>query len=299
MENDLSDQTYVITGATSGIGLATAMELIRAGATILCIGRSSERCRSAEQRLRKINTTARARYLTGDLSIQHEVNRLADQISELLNSTGKSSLDGLVNNAGVFTYWFTLTPDGVEMQWAVNHLAPFLLTNRLLPLLENSPFARIVTVSSDSHFGGRINWDDPQLRWQYRGLQTYNNTKLANILFTLELNRRIAGSPNLRAFAADPGLVKTDIGLKGTPPLTRWIWKLRRSGGTSPEVPARGIVYLLTEPSLQNSPEIYWKNNHPKKASPKAVDSQNAKALWDLSEKMCGLKPEVIHATAQ
>ncbi len=289
---DLSTKTFVVTGATSGIGLATAEQLVSAGAHVIGIGRSAERCTEAENRLRKLNPTARVQYLAADLGTQSEVKRAAKQIGELSHT-----LDGLVNNAGVFTYWLALTPDGIETQWAVNHLAPFLLTRLLMPLLQAAPFARIVTVSSGSHYGARINWEDPQLRRRYNGLQAYGNTKLANVLFSLAFNQRYAQTSKIRAFAADPGLVKTDIGMKGTPALVNWVWKLRRSGGTSPEVPACGIVYLLTEPSVQDTQDVYWKDSQPKRPGRAALDTASADRLWDLSEKMCGLSPEDAHVT--
>jgi NAD(P)-dependent dehydrogenase (short-subunit alcohol dehydrogenase family) len=291
METDLSNKTYVVTGATSGIGLATAEALARAGADVIGVGRSPERNNAAENKLRSLTGNPRIHYLLADLSLQSQVKALAVQINTLLAEESKTSLDGLVNNAGVFTYWFTLTPEGVEMQWAVNHLAPFLLTHALLPLLKAAPFGRVVTVSSDSHYSGRMHWDDPQLRRHYDGLKAYGNTKLANILFTLALNQRLKGS-SMHAFAVDPGLVKTDIGLKNTPALARWVWKLRRSGGTPPEVPAQGIFTLLTEPSLQDTAHLYWKDSRPKRASRAALDEASAQQLWSLSEKMCGIDGE-------
>ncbi len=296
METDLSPKTYVVTGATSGIGLATAEALARRGAALVGVGRSAERCREAERRLRSLYPAAAVDYLAADLSLQREVISLASRISERLASRGKSSLDGLVNNAGVFTYWLALTPDGVETQWAVNHLAPFLLTLRLLPLLQAAPVARVVTVSSGSHYGARIRWDDPQLRRHYNGLRAYGVTKLANILFTRELNRRLGTASAVRAFAADPGLVKTDIGMKGTPAIAGWAWKLRRLGGISAEAAARGIVYLLTEPSIQEAPEIYWRHGHPRRASREAEDGEQAARLWELSARLCGLQEEAPHA---
>ena len=295
---DLSTKTFVITGATAGIGLATAENLVRQGAAIIGVGRSAERCRAAEKALQQINPDAAVQFLCADLSLQREVHRLAEEIRGLLAAQGKTALDGLANNAGTFTYWLTLTAEGVEMQWAVNHLAAFLLTHELLPLLEAAPASRVVTVSSGSHYSGRLNWDDPQLRRRYNGLRAYENTKLANVLFTCELNRRIAGRSGLRAFAADPGLVKTDIGMKGTPALVNWIWKLRRSGGITAEETARGIAFLLTDPAIQNSTEPYWKHSLPKRPSRHALDEAAARHLWQLSEQMCGLQPEVTHAAA-
>jgi NAD(P)-dependent dehydrogenase (short-subunit alcohol dehydrogenase family) len=293
MVMDLSTKTYVVTGATSGIGLATAEGLMRAGANVIGIGRSADRCSEAERHLRSLGGSGRLHYLRADLSLQAEVRGLAAQIIDLQASYGENSLDGLVNNAGVFTYWLALTPEGVEMQWAVNHLASFLLTQQLLPLLKAAPFARVVTVSSGSHYGAGIDWVDPQLRRHYNGLRAYSTTKLANILFTAELNRRLGSPASVHAFAADPGLVKTDMGLKGTPALVHWVWKLRRSGGTSPEKPARGIIYLLTAPEINHSPDFYWKDSQPQRSSRNSLDAPGAARLWALSEKMCGLHGEV------
>lgn len=289
MELQLTDKTYVVTGATSGIGFATAEILARAGACVIGIGHTPERSTEAERRLRRLTSNPRIHYLAANLGMQQDVHRLAERVGEGLASYGADALDGLVNNAGVFTYWLDLTPDGVETQWAVNHLAPFLLTHLLLPHLQAAPFARVVTVSSDSHYGASIDWSDPQCRRRYNGLQAYGITKLANILFTAELNHRLGPDARVHAFAADPGLVKTDIGLKGTPALARWVWKLRRTGGSSPEVPARNIVYLLAEPAIGESAEPYWKDSRPRRTSPQAMDAQNASRLWKLSAQMCGL----------
>ena len=290
MERNMMGKTYVVTGATSGIGLAVAEELVRRGAAVIGVGRSDERCRQAAQRLLALDPQARVAFLTADLSLQSQVRGLRPAIQHILEAAGKTGLDGLVNNAGTFTYWLDLTPEGVEMQWAVNHLAPFLLTNVLLPLLMAAPSARVVTVSSESHTGGRLNWDDLQQRRRYNSLRAYENSKLANILFTLEFNRLLGEHASVKAFAADPGLVKTDIGFKSTPPLVRWLWDRRRSAGTSPEIPARGIVFLLSEPALQDSGEIYWKDCQPRRASARALDTQASARLWAHSERLCGIE---------
>lgn len=292
MDASLSTKTFVLTGATSGIGLAAAEILARAGAGVIGVGRSPERCQAAEKHLRQINPGAQISYLVSDLALQSQVRSLASQVAETLAARGQQGLDGLINNAGTFTFWLALTPEGFETQWAVNYLAPFLLTHELLPLLQAAPSARVVTVSSGSHYSARLNWNDIQLRRHYNGLRAYEQTKLANVLFTAELNRRLGAASSVRAFAADPGLVKTDIGLKGNPPLVRWIWSTRRSGGVPPEESARWVVFLATEPSIQSSPAIYWKQGAPKPASRHALDVESAHRLWDLSERMCGITAE-------
>lgn len=176
------------------------------------------------------------------------------------------------------------------MQWAVNHLAPFLLTHELLPLLQAAPAARVVSVSSGSHYNTKLNWPDIQLFRHYRPLQAYKQTKLANVLFSAEFNRRQGSNSQVRAFAADPGLVNTEIGLKSNSFIARWAWDLRRRGGVTPEKAAKGIHYLLTEPSIQKSGEVYWKNGHPKSPSAYALNPEAARQLWELSARMCGVE---------
>jgi NAD(P)-dependent dehydrogenase (short-subunit alcohol dehydrogenase family) len=292
MDKLLSGKTIVVTGATAGIGLATAEILVGEGALVIGVGRSAERCQAARQRLLAAHPEGQAEYCLADLSLLSQVRRLAGEIRALIQARGASALAGLVNNAGTFTYRMTLTAEGFETQWAVNHLAPFLLTHELLPLLQAGPAARVVTVSSGSHYGARLNWDDIQLRRRYNGLRAYGQTKLANVLFTAELNRRLGAQSTVRAFAADPGLVKTDIGLKGNPGLVRWIWARRRAGGISPEESARGVAYLVSEPSIQAASEVYWKHGVPKEPNPYALDEDAARRLWAISEKMCGLDGE-------
>lgn len=284
--------TVVITGATSGIGLAAVELLAERGLHVIGVGRSAERCRQAAQRLSRAYPQARVEYCVADLALQSQVRTLAAEIRTRLAAIGKTSLDGLVNNAGTFTYWMALTPEGFETQWAVNHLAPFLLTLELLPLLRAAPAARIVTVSSDSHYHTRLNWNDLQLRRRYNGLLAYKQTKLANVLFSAELNRRLGAGASVRAFVADPGLVQTDIGLKATPGLAGWVWKIRRAGGISALESAQGVVYLLMEPSVGEQPHLYWKHSRPKKASSTALDPQPAGRLWAISAQMCGLPVE-------
>jgi NAD(P)-dependent dehydrogenase (short-subunit alcohol dehydrogenase family) len=287
MDNLLSGKTIVITGVTSGIGLAAAEQLATEGAFVVGVGRSVERCAQTQAHLQSLSPNSRGLCLTADLSIQQEVRLAAAQIKRVLHKAGTGCLDALVNNAGTFAYWLTLTPEGFELQWAVNHLAPFLLTHELFPLLKAAPEARVVTVSSGSHYHTRLRWDDIQLRRRYNGLLAYKQTKLANVLFTAELNRRT--NTTVRAFAADPGLVNTDIGAKSNSRLARWIWNIRRRGGISADESARGLVFLLRDSSVVRSKEIYWLHGKPKSPSRYALDPDAARQLWQISEKMCAI----------
>jgi NAD(P)-dependent dehydrogenase (short-subunit alcohol dehydrogenase family) len=291
MDLSFKEKTYVLTGATSGIGLAAAHLLAERGAFLVGVGRSAERCSQVENQLRSAYPQAQVEFCVADLSLQEQVRRLANDIRTKLQGHHSNSLDGLINNAGTFTYWMTLTSEGFEMQWAVNHLAPFLLTHALLPLLQAATTARVVTVSSGSHYNTRLKWNDIQLRRGYNCLLAYKQTKLANVLFIAELNRRFGSTSKLRAFAADPGLVFTEMGFKGNPALVHWIWDWRRRSGVTPQESARGVVFLATQPAIQNSPEIYWKDSHPKAPNPYALDKDAARRLWELSEQMCGIEP--------
>lgn len=290
MEQDLRGKTFVVTGATSGIGLAAAEQLVGRGGFVIGVGRSPERCAHAQAHLRSLDSGVNAVVLLADLSAQSAVHAVAGEIGQVLQERG-GGLDGLINNAGTFYYWLTLTPEGFEMQWAVNHLAPFLLTHELLPFLRQAPSARVVTVSSGSHYNTRLHWDDIQLRRGYNGLRAYKQTKLANVLFTAELKRRLGADSTVRAFAADPGLVDTDIGAKSDSAISRWIWSLRRRGGISAAESARGVVFLAVEPSIQESADIYWLHGKAKKPSHYAQEAGAARRLWELSEKMCGIEP--------
>ena len=295
MDTPPAQKTFVITGATSGIGLAAARQLARGGAAVIGIGRSPERCRSCEQSLRALNPAGKAVCLRADLSLQSEVSDAAERVREWLAAAPSKWLDGLLNNAGGFSFWLTLTPEGFERTWALNHLAPFLLTRELLPLLQAAPSARIVTVSSGSHYRSRLDWNDLQSRRRYNGLRAYGRSKLANVLFTRELNRRLGERNNVQAFSADPGLVRTHIGAKGAPALVRWVWALRSAGGITPEESAEGIVRLLLDPDVDRERGIYWKHGRPADPDPAALDGKSARRLWEISERMCALTPPEEH----
>jgi NAD(P)-dependent dehydrogenase (short-subunit alcohol dehydrogenase family) len=294
MDKPNSEKIIVATGATSGIGLAAAKQLARAGVGVIGIGRSEERCRAAEASLRGLHPSGKAHFLRADLSLLSEVRAAAEQIRGILKGSGRTELDGLLNNAGGVAFRQTQTPEGFDRTWALNHLAPFLLTHEMLPLLRASPWARVVTVSSGSHYGARLDWQDLQSRGRYSFFQAYGRSKLANVLFTLELNRRLGEAGGVQAFAADPGLVNTGIGTKGTPFWMGWVWRIWSAHGKTPGESAKGIVRLLLDPSVQTDAGIYWKYGLPVAADPAALNAESARRLWEISEQMCGIAPSSI-----
>ncbi|MGI6669958.1 MAG: SDR family NAD(P)-dependent oxidoreductase [Acetivibrionales bacterium] len=281
----------VITGATSGIGLATAKEMARNGAVVIGTGRSRERCETAKSSVVSLYPEAKIFYLAADLSSLSEVAGLAAEIRNLLAANGYGHIDVLVNNAATVSSWYVSTVDGFELQFAVNHLAQFRLTYELLPLLARSSAGTVISVSSGSHYRTGIHWKDVMLRKHYNCLLAYKQTKLANVLFITELNRKLSSAEStVRAFAADPGLVDTDIGLKGTSGLVKKIWKMRSGKGTPAEQPARSIAWLASDPGARRSAEIYWKDCMPLKPSRYSQREDVAERLWELSERMCGIK---------
>ncbi len=283
---DLSGKTALVTGATSGIGRQAAATLADLGASVIGVGRSSQRCRQAEASIRAASPMGKVHYLLADLSQMSQVRALAADVRSLLNLHSTSALDVLVNNAGVYSPRYVRTADGFELTMAVNHFAPFLLTHELLPLITNATSGRIITVSSHAHEGATIDLKRLNHPLVYFGLWAYKVSKLANVLFTLELSRRLTGTP-ARAFALDPGLVNTDMGQKGGDWLSSLVWNYRKRGGAAPEVPVRTLVYLASQASLPEA--IYWRDGRPKTPSRQAQRAELARQLWELSSRLCGL----------
>ena len=223
-------------------------------------------------------------FETADLSSMEEVRSLAGRIA-----LRADSVELLINNAGTFTFSRSETRDGFETQFAVNHLAGFLLSGLLMPLLRAASSARIVTTSSGSHFAGHMHWDDIMLRRGYQGLAAYDQSKLATVLFTRELARRLGPNARISTFAVDPGLVKTDIGMKGNNRLVRLAWRVRTRGGISPEAAAQSLSYCALDDEAGGKTGLYWKECRPLSPSKAACDPSEARRLWELSEQLCGI----------
>lgn len=273
-------KTCVVTGASAGIGRATASGLARLGAAVVLVARSRERGQAALDLIARETGSDALHLVLADLSRQADVRRAAEEIASAFGA-----VHVLVNNAATYTARRRETADGIERQWAVNHLAPFLLTNLLLPVLEAAGSARVVTVSSNAHHSAALRWDDVEMkrRWLYRGFTQYANTKLANLLFTRELARR-AGARGVTANALHPGVVATDLLLNGFPPL-----KLVRRFMRTPEQGAATAVYLASDPAVAAVTGGYFLDSTPVSPSPDATNDESARRLWELSERMVGL----------
>ncbi len=289
----MKEKVVIITGASSGIGLATVKEMTGIGLYIISIGRSKERCAQAEQEIRALNPDAKIHFLIANLASLEEVSRLAEEICNQLARDGIRHIDVLINNAGTVSSWYISTVDGFELQFAVNHLAPFRLTYELLPLLAQSDQGTVISISSGSHYRTRIHWKDVMLRKHYNCLFAYKQTKLANVLFITELNRRLKSiESTIRAFAVDPGLVNTNIGLKGTDGIVKKVWAIRSKSGTPLDQPAHCIVWLATQKDARSTDKVYWKDCAPLEPSRYSQRSDVAERFWELSERMCGIKYE-------
>jgi NAD(P)-dependent dehydrogenase (short-subunit alcohol dehydrogenase family) len=285
-------KTIVITGASSGIGLETARILTRKGFNVLGIGHSEVNCNRAKGSILSENPDADITYFLADLMQQREVIRVADEITLCLNQKSNGKLHALINNAGCVRSWYMTTEEGYEQQFALNHLAGFLLTYKLLPALKKA-HGRVIMTGSESHKGIRVHWDDVMLRRRYNPLTAYKQSKLCNLLFAKSLNDRYA-TAGIRAYVVDPGLVKTGIGNKETGWLVNFIWMLRKRGGVPPEVPAETYAFLCERETL---PDGLYYHLCKKKNYSKQVTSENADRLFKLSERLCGIEyeNEIIH----
>lgn len=281
MLNQIPEKTVLVTGANAGIGRATATELARMGMRVLMACRSAERGAEAQAAVVAEIPGASTELLIADLSSGEGVRSLAAQT---LRHTDR--LDVLVNNAGVFTRDYVPTAEGFETQFAVNHLAPFLLTHLLRDLLVKSAPARVVTVSSEAHKRGQITWDDLQGERKYSGLQAYSQSKLANLLFNRELARRLGGT-GVTANALHPGVIGTRLLFTGFGPL-----RLLRPFLKTPERGARTSVFLASAPAVERLTGLYYIDLEPARPSPAARDDGAARRLWQISAELTGMDPE-------
>ncbi|MBA2566951.1 MAG: SDR family oxidoreductase [Thermoleophilaceae bacterium] len=275
--------TIVVTGASSGIGRAAAVELAGRGALVTPVGRDPRRLDAAAQRIRSAAGGLTGESIVADFARLDDVRRLA---TELLDRHER--IDVLVNNAGLVADRRRLTGDGNELTFQVNHLAPFLLTNLLLDRLRASAPARVVTTSSDAHHGGRIDFDDLTGERSWSALRAYSSSKLANVLFTHALARRLDGS-GVTANCLHPGVVRTRLATRANPVVALG-WTLAKPFFRSPQGGAATAVHLATHSDGAEFSGAYFADSRVKAPRLDAVDDELAERLWRASEELVGLE---------
>lgn len=281
MAESLAQRLAVVTGASSGIGLYTAIGLARTGMRVVMAGRDRDRTEAARRLASQRSGSDRVDIALADFSRLGDVRRLADEIL-----AGHDRLDVLVNNAGRFSPHYRLSADGFELTFAVNHLAPFLLTNLLLDRLKVSKPARIVTVASEAHRRNRIDVGDLTRPRDWTMMRAYGRSKLCNILFTRELASRL-DSNEVVATCLHPGVVATGIGQRGG--LTELGWRVLKPFMLSPEKGAETSVFLATVPDPKHFHGGYVIRKVLTQPDPAALDSGLARRLWDESLRLVGL----------
>jgi len=277
----MQGQVCVITGATSGIGKAAAAALARQGAEVIVVGRDPGRTEATAAAI-QADGAPPPKVEIADLARLDQVRALAGRLDQTLDR-----IDVLINNAGLVLNERQVTPDGYEHVFAVNHLAPFLLTNLLRPKLTTSAPARVITVSSDAHTAAKLDLDDPNLEHGWSSWRSYSNSKLANILFTRELARRLDGT-GVTANCLHPGVVRTGFG-RDARPLMRIGITIAKPFMLSPERGADTIVYLASSPDVAASTGGYYVKRQLREPSQAARDDGLARRLWAVSEDLTGL----------
>jgi retinol dehydrogenase 12 len=282
MSASMHGKTCLITGATFGIGKATALGIARCGARVVIVGRDAERTPATVAWLQRESRNERVEYLLADLFAQADVRRLAQEFA-----ARHTRLDVLVNNAGGFFSERATTADGFERTWALNHLAYFRLTLDLLPLLKASAPARIVNVASNVHARGRIDFDDLGGARRYDGVRAYCQSKLANVLFTYALARRLAGT-GVTANCLHPGMVATGLSrnMRGIP----WLFMNAMSAFIlTPEQGASTSIHVASSPDVAGVNGKYFVKRKPARSCRLSYDEALQERLWAVSLQQTGL----------
>jgi len=269
----------MITGANSGIGRATALGLAEMGATIIMICRDKNRGENAQSEIIEQTGNKSVDLFICDLSSQQSIR---DFVSEFKQKY--QNLHVLINNAGVVLRHRTLTVDGIETNLAVNHLAPFLLTNLLLDVIKESKPSRIINVSSAMHMNAQIDFEDLQSEKTYRGYRTYSRSKLALMYFTYELSKKLENT-GVTVNSLHPGLIRTNLG-RDQFIVARWMQKHLFK---SPKKGAETSIYLATSPEVENVTGKYFANKQPRKSSEESYNKELAKKMWEISSELTKL----------
>jgi NAD(P)-dependent dehydrogenase (short-subunit alcohol dehydrogenase family) len=280
-KNNMNKKRILITGATAGIGETAARILATQGHEIIIVGRNPQKTESVTERIRAQTGNENVQYLLADFSDLQQIRQLAREVK-----TNFPKLDVLVNNAGSYFGKREKTKYSAEKTFVVNHLASFLLTNLLLDHLQEH--ARIINISSNAHYGGRLDLNDLNLSQFYFGLTAYQRSKLANVLFTYELARRLSNT-TITVNVLHPGLIATDIfrrnyGILG--PFIKWIVSLR---SITPEEGADNMVFLTTSADVEGVTGKYFIKHSTVKSAPLSYDETLAKQLWEVSERLTAI----------
>jgi NAD(P)-dependent dehydrogenase (short-subunit alcohol dehydrogenase family) len=272
----------LVTGAASGIGAATALALAERGATMVLVDRDAHKCTATVKQIKQQTGNTAVEFMGADLSSQQEIHHLVRRFTRHYQC-----LDVLVNNAGAIFDERRESVDGIEMTFALNYLGYFLLTNLLLDTLKASAPARIINTSSRSHARARIRFDDLESRSEYQGLSAYAHSKLAIVLFTYELARRLEGT-GVTVNALNPGIVATSFGRNSGGALG-FVMRLFRPLFASPEQGAQTGIYLATSSAVEGVTAQYFSKCKAVPSSPASYDTATASRLWDVSEKYTNL----------
>lgn len=277
---DLKDKICIITGATSGIGKETAKAIAREGAVVVLPIRDALKGDILKDEILEQNPDARIDLMHCDLASFDSIREFAAAFKKKYKK-----LHLLINNAGIWETKRNLSADGIERNFAVNHLAPFLLTNLLLDTIKQSAPARIINVASEAHKQGKIHFSDIEYEKKFSSMGSYAQSKLANILFTKKLSQKLKGT-GVTANCLHPGVVNTNLFDK-MPSILKGLMNLFM---ISPQKGAQTTIYLATSPDVENISGEYFAKSQPKKPAPIALRQDVADKLWDLSEKYVGIQ---------
>jgi NAD(P)-dependent dehydrogenase (short-subunit alcohol dehydrogenase family) len=278
----MTGKVCVVTGATAGIGKETALALAKMGATVVIIARDRTKAARTVDEIKEASGNSNVEWVLADFASLAAVRAGAAEIARRYGA-----IQVLVNNAGVANKYRTLSADGFELTFAVNHLASFLFTRELLPLLRAGAPSRVVIVASGAERHGPIDFDDLESEKNYRGFAVYGKTKLMNVLFTYELSARLAGT-GVTANCLHPGAVATDM-LRQLP---RWLYALISPFLISPAQGAATPVFLATSPAVEGVSGGYYEKGKAQRSSPRSYDVEARKRLWELSEALVdGTRP--------
>lgn len=280
----MEGKTCIVTGGNSGIGFETALSLAHQGANVIILSRNREKAEVAVKSIQAKTQNKNIDFILVDLSSQKSIRDAAKYILK-----AHDKIDVLVNNAGAWFSNLVLTEDGIERQFAINHLAYFYLTHLLLGAFMKADDARIICVGSDSHFHGKIHFDDLALGKKYHGIKAYAQSKLCNVMFVYELDRQLEsrGINNISVNCVQPGLVKTDIGIKHSISIHSFAWRIRRMGGVSPARGAETSIYLASANEIRGVSGRYWEKCKIKPSSKKSYIEEDAKKIWNISKEFC------------